>query len=231
MTRTRLAGAKWLPQPIPTTYEAFFREVYRLLREHANAPAGPEDDFVCYFAEEVARPAHERRPREWRFGGSLGFGGKLYATFPVRGGLDLRVGCYPGDRTPDVDATLGRVSAAVEDFRSLHWRGVSAVVETTELHAEMRRRIEAGSGRLWGLTHPDNLLRNRGELFHAHPALARLGVAIGVCWENTARRPDPEADALILRAAELFRAPTPPADAELDAVVAALVRKDTRLIP
>ena len=44
---------------------------------------------------------------EWRFQGSLGFGGKLYEGRPPY------VSCYPEDRTPERDRVIARTNEAL----------------------------------------------------------------------------------------------------------------------
>ena len=62
--------------------------VYQILMEEAGAPINLRENFVYVMANEDCR--------EYRFQGSLGFGGKLYNE---RG--RLRVSCYPEDETPE----------------------------------------------------------------------------------------------------------------------------------
>jgi hypothetical protein len=45
---------------------------------------------------------------EWRFGGTLGFGGKLHVNSL---GSGLRVSCYPEDETPERRDAIDRVNA------------------------------------------------------------------------------------------------------------------------
>lgn len=48
---------------------------------------------------------------EWRFGGTLGFGGKLHLS-PLR----MYVGCYPEDCTPENDALIERVNRRLAEM-------------------------------------------------------------------------------------------------------------------
>lgn len=52
--------------------------------------------------------------QEWRFQGSLGFGGKFRST-PT---LHCRVDCYPEDETPARRETITKANAALEALRS-----------------------------------------------------------------------------------------------------------------
>lgn len=58
--------------------------------------------------------------KEWRFQGSLGFGGKFYET-PVRWYVD----CYPEDLTPERDRVIQDTNKALEALRV---RGVVQVL-------------------------------------------------------------------------------------------------------
>lgn len=63
-------------------------EAYDILAEHAGAPVGHDkQSFIYEFSGDAPT-------REWRFCGSLGFGGKF--RFPR-----MTVDCYPEDKTPE----------------------------------------------------------------------------------------------------------------------------------
>lgn len=47
---------------------------------------------------------------EWRFGGTLGFGGKVHLN-----GRGLYVSCYPEDLTPELDDLIARVNRRLEE--------------------------------------------------------------------------------------------------------------------
>lgn len=55
---------------------------------------------------------HFPQCREYRFQGTLGFGGKVYAD-----ARRVRVSCYSEDRTPERDALIELANAALAVFR------------------------------------------------------------------------------------------------------------------
>lgn len=67
---------------------------------------GHYDGFERYFTEPHPFACHE-----WRFQGSLGFGGKLYLSLGR-----LHVSCYPEYRTPERDALIERVNRRLEEL-------------------------------------------------------------------------------------------------------------------
>lgn len=54
--------------------------------------------------------AHWPQCVEYRFCGSLGFGGKIWAEGSPRVGWTFRVSCYPEDRTPDRDRWIAKAN-------------------------------------------------------------------------------------------------------------------------
>lgn len=76
------------------------RSVYALLRL-LGASAGTENEFVYHFTNSP-----KSAPEEWRFGGELGGGGKLYLERDR-----WRVGCYREDDTP---ARIEKIALANE---------------------------------------------------------------------------------------------------------------------
>lgn len=70
------------------------------MRHAVNDAFGPGywDGFEDYMATDL--PWHE-----WRFGGQLGFGGKVNL-----GGGRLYVSCYPEDRSPGIDLGIERLN-------------------------------------------------------------------------------------------------------------------------
>lgn len=76
--------------------------------------AGASEDLRWEFVRYVLKEAGATIPREWRFQGLLGFGGKFLAdhhSMPC-------VTCYPEDRTPERAAIIDRVNVALfELFR------------------------------------------------------------------------------------------------------------------
>lgn len=68
--------------------------------------AGADPDDREQFVLSVTEP---RFIHEYRFQGSLGFGGKFYAECDAAG-IHCRVGCYPEDRTVERDAVVDKVN-------------------------------------------------------------------------------------------------------------------------
>lgn len=79
--------------------------VYDLLVRHAGADPDELDAFVSHLTDGCT---------EWRFRGSLGFGGKLYVE-PDR----WRVDCYCEDLTPERAETIRYVNAALDACRAV----------------------------------------------------------------------------------------------------------------
>lgn len=73
-------------EPVPSLEEMFYREVYKILMEEVGASEHDLEHFVQDQTSEM--PAEE-----WRFSGSLGFGGKYWRK-------RNRVDCYQEDETP-----------------------------------------------------------------------------------------------------------------------------------
>lgn len=73
-------------------FRIFYEAVWDLLVEHVGAHNDSDDKeaFVRAFTR-IDHPASE-----WRFQGTLGFGGKFY-----RSNEEFWVACYPEDRTPE----------------------------------------------------------------------------------------------------------------------------------
>lgn len=77
------------------------RQVWALLVEHCGANPGQWPEFEYHFPG----------CGEFRFQGSLGFGGKVYAgSWSSR---DVRVGCYREDETPERRAAIDTVNEAL----------------------------------------------------------------------------------------------------------------------
>lgn len=79
---------------------AYYTAVFNLLVQHAGAHESLHDDFVFHHAR-VGAPVDE-----YRFQGSLGFGGKYYSG-------RNRVTCYSEDETPARRATIEKTNAAL----------------------------------------------------------------------------------------------------------------------
>ena len=76
--------------------------IYDLLVKMGDAPKTYQEHFVLHFTSEEP-------PREWRFQGSLGFGGKFYVDRDR-----WRVGCYREDDTPERLRTIEEMNKALE---------------------------------------------------------------------------------------------------------------------
>jgi hypothetical protein len=85
-----------------TAQTIYWSKVYDALVKHVGARDGSDSrrSFVWSFSEGDCQ--------EYRFQGSLGFGGKCY-----RGGNAPRVYCYPEDLTAERSAAILRVNAAL----------------------------------------------------------------------------------------------------------------------
>lgn len=80
--------------------------VYDILVEHCGAGDGEWDrpDFI-----HTHRDGAEYPPDEYRFIGSLGFGGKFW-SYP------MRVSCYREDETPERLASIAAANEALADL-------------------------------------------------------------------------------------------------------------------
>ena len=84
--------------------EAEANEVYDIIVEECRAPESERDNFVY----------HQTRagfPREWRFGGVLGFGGKLW-----RNDERVYVACYREDDTDEREAMMAKANERLAEF-------------------------------------------------------------------------------------------------------------------
>jgi len=82
--------------------EAQAHIAFNILVLHADVNPAGRQEFVRYLAEPFTH-------HEYRFHGSLGFGGKLY-----RSDDKVRVDCYNEDLTPKRAAVIARVNALLE---------------------------------------------------------------------------------------------------------------------
>lgn len=78
-------------------------QVYDILIEECGAPVNGRISFVHNHSEDF---------REYRFQGSLGFGGKLYGDH-----RKLWVSCYREDETPERLAMIERANKRLEGLR------------------------------------------------------------------------------------------------------------------
>ena len=121
--RTRIALRR-----LPVTRERANR-IYAVLHEHACASSPDQQEaFARVFATEGGQGC-----TEYRFCGSLGFGGKVWNN------CGLYVNCYPEDETERrqriIDATnaaLAPIQAEIEaEIRGEHRQRISAANEAT----------------------------------------------------------------------------------------------------
>lgn len=80
--------------------------IYDTLVVHCDAPDTRLDRLQCcaHILQEFGR-------LEYRFQGSLGFGGKLWMN------RDWYVSCYPEDQTPERDTAVTAANAALDELR------------------------------------------------------------------------------------------------------------------
>lgn len=76
--------------------------IYALLVEYAGANPSARDDFVAVQTD--------RHIGEYRFGGSLGFGGKFWRRHVPGGREQWAVTCYPEDQTPARTSTIAETN-------------------------------------------------------------------------------------------------------------------------
>lgn len=94
------------PVGFETMPEELAHQVFTILVKEAGAREYWRHDFVRYVGESHSYP------HEYRFCGSLGFGGK----FRIRRGAWV-VDCYGEDETPERRATIDRTNAALAALR------------------------------------------------------------------------------------------------------------------
>lgn len=75
---------------------------YDIIVEECGASDRDRDDFVDYMTDDTGFP------KEFRFQGHLGFGGKFYKT-PNR----CYVSCYPEDQTPERQIMIARANRKI----------------------------------------------------------------------------------------------------------------------
>lgn len=96
--------------------------VYTVLVEEAGARSGEDArrDFTVYATRPGRAPSGRHDPAyvfvEWRFGGSLGSGGKLYFF----GRRSPWVGCYREHETPERLAIIKRTNARLAALFAAH---------------------------------------------------------------------------------------------------------------
>lgn len=82
------------------------KAVYDLLVEVAEAPKVYASHFIQHFSGK-------QPPNEWRFQGSLGFGGKFY-----RDQRKWCVGCYREDTTPERQEIIDLLNTRLAELRT-----------------------------------------------------------------------------------------------------------------
>lgn len=88
--------------------------IYDVLVREAGARAHHRAQFVEYFI------ADDAGPKEFRFMGTLGGGGKCRLT----GGMEVSVDCYPEDETHERMATIKRTNSEIKRvlaMRATQW--------------------------------------------------------------------------------------------------------------
>lgn len=88
------------------TAEAFALRIWSVLCEYVGASLADQDNFVQHMAGNDP-------PSEWRFGGTLGFGGKFYPA-------EMAVRCYPEDETPARLAAIRNANVALARLAKRH---------------------------------------------------------------------------------------------------------------
>jgi hypothetical protein len=88
---------------LPLTVE-MAEKVYAVLVKHAGAPISDTSSFVA--------SQTRRYMQEWRFCGSLGFGGKLWRDCCE----PFAVNCYSEDETSERLATIAVTNAALKEL-------------------------------------------------------------------------------------------------------------------
>lgn len=97
-----MTGSRTPPKSAVVDAGQLLGGIYDLLVLHAGAEEDGRGSFVRYFLSET------RSGGEWRFVGTLGFGGKFYRN----SGGDY-VSCYREDLTPERDEVINRVNEAI----------------------------------------------------------------------------------------------------------------------
>lgn len=81
-------------------------DLWKVIEKHCGAAEGMKTDFIRDAKEALDR--HERM--EYRFKGSLGFGGKLWLDMDGR----ARVSCYSEDETPERVAAMAAANKMLQ---------------------------------------------------------------------------------------------------------------------
>ena len=94
-----------------TVSQATAEAIYRVL---VDVCAAPDEGYIGTAFVRYMTGDGPSLPKEWRFRGSLGFGGKLL----LNGNRDgfPHVTCYPEDETPDRAAIMERANKALREI-------------------------------------------------------------------------------------------------------------------
>lgn len=121
------------PVRTPPDWEEFYRKVYKILVNHGGAQKDMTRDFIAHALEE-------KHPlTEWRFSGTLGFGGKFW-----RQNGRVYVTCYPEDRTPAREAAIEKMNKLLKEVTPVE--GVHGPPEEHERHIAQWAEILQGRG-------------------------------------------------------------------------------------
>lgn len=95
--------------------DQLLNEVWDILVAEAGASNDPDerDQFRYRHLD-----ANHDAPREWRFQGKLGFGGKV-RVLPDEDAI--RVDCYPEDQTPERKRIIGVTNNKLRDVVRRYW--------------------------------------------------------------------------------------------------------------
>lgn len=88
--------------------------IWDVLVKHAGAGEHDRESFVMAFSHPAMRPT----PTEWRFCGSLGFGGKFWDNAG-----QWYVSCYPEDATVERRRIIQKVNGILDTLRALAFPG------------------------------------------------------------------------------------------------------------
>ena len=80
--------------------------IYDILYEHCRAPWGLKNSFI-----QSVQDNNKSYPYEFRFCGSLGFGGKIFID-----SNKIWISCYKEDETPERLATIRKVNELLKEF-------------------------------------------------------------------------------------------------------------------
>lgn len=96
------------------TAPAVYDRAYSILVEHAGAPESMRGAFVRQHVEQATDFVANRWDTEWRFCGSLGYGGKFWVkSWPE---FHFTVNCYREDETPERLAIIEAVNLKLKEL-------------------------------------------------------------------------------------------------------------------